>query len=354
MFRMTRFARRTRSTTAALLLVACQRAGDTAGGTTSDSVGNNVGASVSDNTTNGATLSPTSWCAKIPRPENARFRRVVVPGGWHEVYSVEPGVFAITEPRQFQEAISYLIVGDSSALLFDSGIGLVPLAPVVKALTSLPVRVLNSHSHFDHVGANHEFAEVLAPDLPFTRGHEGGKPHADIADEVVSDAFCGAPPANADTATFRSRPWRVSRRVAVGDTLSLGGRVLEILAAPGHTPDAIVLLDRSNGLLFTGDTFYESQLWFFAAETDIAAYEATMNRLAALAPSLRRVLPAHNTVSAAPSRLADVAAAVRVLREGGGVRVVNGDGVRETVTVGDVRFLVRRAPSAPPATPRPQ
>lgn len=346
--------RRAGGISAALLLLACQRAGDTAGGSTSDSSGNSVGASVSNSAAVGATLSPTSWCAKIPRPENTRFRRIDVPGGWHEVYGVEQGVFAITEPRQFQEAISYLIVGDSSALLFDSGIGLVPLAPVVKALTSLPVQVLNSHSHFDHVGANHEFAQVLAIDLPFTRGKEGGMPHGDVADEVVPDAFCGAPPSGVDTSAFRSRPWHVTRRVAVGDTLALGGRVVEIVAAPGHTPDAIVLLDRSNGLLFSGDTFYESQLWFFAEETDIAAYETTMKRLAALAPSLRRVLPAHNTVSAAPSRLADVANAVRVLREGGGVRMVAADGVRETVTVGDVRFLVRRARTAPTTAPRPQ
>jgi glyoxylase-like metal-dependent hydrolase (beta-lactamase superfamily II) len=330
------------SLSAALLLLACGRTGDGTGDANGDSA------------VTGAAVSATSWCARIPRPENTRFRRVDVPGGWHEVYSVEPGVFAITEPRQFQEAISYLIVGDSGAVLFDSGIGLVPLAPVVQALTSKPVRVLNSHSHFDHVGANHEFEQVLALDLPFTRDNEGGTPHHDVADEVMPDAFCGTSPANADTATFRSRPWRVARRVAIGDTLSLGDRVLEILAAPGHTPDAIVLHDRTNGLLFTGDTFYESQLWFFAKETDIDAYERTMHRLSALAPSLRRVLPAHNTVSASPSRLTDVARAVRVLREGGGVRVPQGEGDREAVTVGDVRFLVRRASPAATERPRPQ
>ena len=282
-----------------------------------------------------------TWCDKLPRVENRGFARVAVPSTWHEVYQVEPGVFAITEPRQFQEAISYLIVGDSSAVLFDSGIGLVPLAPVVKALTQLPVRVLNSHSHFDHVGANHEFDQVLALDTPFTRANEAGKPHERIADEVVPTAFCGAAPSGADTAAFRSQPWPVTRRVKVGDTLAVGGRTLEIVAAPGHTPDAIVLLDRANGLLFTGDTFYESTLWFFAAETDIVAYEQTMQRLAALAPSLRRVLPAHNTVSASPTRQQVVADAVGELRRGGGVREV--DGERERVTVGDVRFLVRRA-----------
>lgn len=293
----------------------------------------------------GATAG-TSWCASLPRAVNTAFERVRVPGDWHEVYEVEPGVFAIVEPRQFQEAISFLIVGTTRALLFDSGIGLVPLRPVVEALTSLPVSVLNSHSHFDHVGANYEFTDILALDHPFTREHERGTPHGDIANEVAVDAFCGRPPALADTATFRSRSWRVTRRVSAGDSVALGGRVLEIVAAPGHTPDAIVLLDRANGLLFTGDTYYDSELWFFSPETDLNAYEQSMTRLAAMAPSLTRLLPAHNTVSAPPSRLPAVAEAVRTLRRGGGVRVRDGD--KERVTIGDVRFLVRGG--ARPAT----
>ncbi|AMW04571.1 MBL fold metallo-hydrolase [Gemmatimonas phototrophica] len=289
----------------------------------------------------------TSWCSALPRAVNAAFERVPVPGDWHEVYQVEPGVFAIVEPRQFQEAISYLLVGTSSALLFDSGIGLVPLRPVVDALTTLPVSVLNSHSHFDHVGANFEFTDVLALDHPFTQANERGKAHLEVASEVAVDAFCGRPPAVADTATFRSRSWRVARRVASGDTIDLGGRTLEIVAAPGHTPDAIVLLDRANGLLMTGDSYYDSVLWFFSSETDLVAYEQTMTRLAALAPSLRRLLPAHNTISAPPSRLVAVAAAVRTLRAGGGVRRTQGT-TQEQVTIGDVRFLVRA--NTPPIT----
>lgn len=287
-----------------------------------------------------AVAGPT-WCGQLPRPQNEAFERVTVPGDWHTVYRVEPGVFAIVEPRQFQEAISYLIVGSERALLFDSGIGLVPLAPIVTALTPLPVAILNSHTHFDHVGANHEFREILGLDTPFSRRNAQGHPHADVADEVAPDALCGTVPAGVDTAAFRARAWTVTRRVAPGDTVALGGRTLTILAAPGHTPDAIVLHDEANGLLWTGDSWYDSTLWLFSPGTDLDAYERTMQQLAALAPSLRRLLPAHNTVSAPPARLADVAQAVRVLRAGGGTRTAEGAD-RELVTVGDVTFMVRK------------
>jgi len=122
--------------------------------------------------------SASSWCAAIPRRENAAFERVRVPGDWHTAYRVEPGVIAIVEAKQFQEAISYLVIGTERALLFDSGIGLVPLKPVIDALITLPVMVLNSHTHFDHVGRNNEFRDVVGTDTPFSRVNERGRPHA--------------------------------------------------------------------------------------------------------------------------------------------------------------------------------
>jgi glyoxylase-like metal-dependent hydrolase (beta-lactamase superfamily II) len=43
---------------------------------------------------------------------------------WFEVYRIRPGVFAIYEPHQFEEVISYLILGSKRALLFDTGMGI--------------------------------------------------------------------------------------------------------------------------------------------------------------------------------------------------------------------------------------
>ncbi len=283
----------------------------------------------------------TTWCASLPRPANAALEPVDVGSEWFTVYRVEPNVYALIETRQFQEAISYLIVGTTRALLFDAGIGLVPMRPVIERLTKLPVTVLNSHTHFDHVGANYEFTDIMGMDTPFTREKERGRPHADIADEVEAGSFCGAPPAGTDTAAFVSRPFTVTRRVADGDTIDLGNRKLVILAAPGHTPDAIALLDPTNGLLWTGDSFYESTIWLFSPGTDLDAYGRSMARLAALVPTLRRLLPAHNTATASPSRLTTLVSAFQTMRAGGGVRTAEGAN-REQVRVGDVAFMIAK------------
>ena len=74
-----------------------------------------------------------AWCAKLPRPAYASLPRVSVPSDWFEVYRVDPDVYAIYEPRQWQEVISYLVVGRERALLFDTGMGIADIGAVVAA-----------------------------------------------------------------------------------------------------------------------------------------------------------------------------------------------------------------------------
>jgi hypothetical protein len=56
---------------------------------------------------------------------------------WFEVYRIEDGIFAIYEPGQFEEVISFLVTGDDRALLFDTGLGIGDIKRVVKQLTDL-------------------------------------------------------------------------------------------------------------------------------------------------------------------------------------------------------------------------
>src|SRR5271170_3520586 len=91
------------------------------------------------------TISP-DWCKALPRPEYKSLERVLPNDPWFEVYKVAPGVFAIYEPHQAEEVISYLIVGTKQALLFDTGMGIGNLQSLVSRLTSRPIVVLNSHT----------------------------------------------------------------------------------------------------------------------------------------------------------------------------------------------------------------
>jgi glyoxylase-like metal-dependent hydrolase (beta-lactamase superfamily II) len=254
------------------------------------------------------------------------------------VYKIRPGVFAIYEPHQLEEVISYLILGGDKALLFDTGMGISNIQAVVAQLTKLPVSVVNSHTHNDHVGDNWRFNDVYGMDTDFTRANARGSKQ-DAQDELAPDEICGSLPAGFDAKAYAIKPFHITRWLHDGDKIELGGRTLKVIGTPGHTPDAIALLDEKNGLLFTGDSFYLGPIYLYRPETDMDAYVASMQKLAALAPRLRLLLPAHNTPVAGPNYLPKVLTAIQQVRRGE-VKPVAKDGKHEYVFE-DFSFLMR-------------
>jgi glyoxylase-like metal-dependent hydrolase (beta-lactamase superfamily II) len=262
------------------------------------------------------------WCRKLPRPEYAKLERLKVPDPWFEVYRIRPGVFAIYEPHQFEEVISYLIVGEKRALLFDTGMGISDIKKVVDGLTRLPVSVANSHTHNDHVGDNWRFADIYGMDTAFTRASAKGS-SADAQAELAPDAVCGALPAAFDRKSYAIRPFHITNWLKGGEKIDLGGRVLEVVATPGHTPDAVSLWDARNGLLFTGDSYYAGPIYLYRPETDLDAYVASIRKMSALGAKL--LLPAHNVPVGDPAVLPRVADAMEQVRGGKVKPVKNGD-----------------------------
>ncbi len=247
-----------------------------------------------------------SFCDRLPRPKWAAFDKHAASNDWFEVYEIEPGIFSIYEPWQWQEVISWLIVGTDAALLFDTGNGIGDIGAVVAELTKLPVTAINSHSHFDHIGGNHRFDRILSVSMPFSLERAAGFQTEELLAEVSPDALCRPLPGDLEAAEHRVRPYTISGKLEDGDSIDLGGRRLEVVLIPGHTPDAIALLDREAGFLWSGDSFYEGPIWLFAPETDLEAYRTSVARLAELAEGLTAVFPAHNTPVADPQLLLEL------------------------------------------------
>ena len=256
-----------------------------------------------------------SWCDAAPAAEFAAREPVDVQDDWFQVHVVAPGVFSITETRQYEGVTSFLIVGSSRAVLFDSGLGVGRIGAVVSRLTPLPVTVINSHTHFDHVGGNGEFGDVRNLDSPYSlasaRGEVGQLLREYAKETLAEDRVCGALPAGVTSRQYAMPTWRIAAHVRDGEIIDLGDRRLEVLGTPGHTPDSLSLLDRANGLLFTGDTYYSGEIYLWAPETDLAAYSASIDRLTRLEPELRKLLPAHGPPVAEPRRLLELSRALQ-------------------------------------------
>jgi glyoxylase-like metal-dependent hydrolase (beta-lactamase superfamily II) len=282
---------------------------------------------------------PADWCRALPRPEYKTLERIPISDPWFEVYKPAPAVFAIYEPHQAEETIGYLIVGEKRALLFDTGMGISSIKKVVAELTKLQIVVLNSHTHDDHVGGNWQFATVYGMDTDFTRKNAQGS-REDAQAEITPDQICGTLPKGFDANAYATRPWKIFAYMHDGDKFDLGGRTIEVIATPGHTPDAISLIDRANGLLFTGDTYYPAPIWLFRPETDLNAYAKSIRRLAALAPQIKLVLGAHNIPVASPTALPRLVAAFDAVRSGKVAPTPDSPG-KVLYKVDDISFLMR-------------
>ncbi len=221
-----------------------------------------------------AELAPILDRHAIVDPGPAKIAKGRMVDDYFAVEDLGAGVFAIGEPRYYQQNYAYLIVGSQRAVLFDSGTGTRNIRPVVESLTKLPVTVMVSHLHFDHLGGIDAFGELAAIDLPRTR--------AMVQDGRLTPgrhAYMGF-------VDGRSPPSpRVSAWLAPGSTIDLGGRSLKVLSTPGHTPTSMALFDPAAHRLFIGDYIYPTTLYAFLPGSSLSTYHATAQRLLADLPA---------------------------------------------------------------------
>jgi hydroxyacylglutathione hydrolase len=219
----------------------------------------------------------------------------LVAGRWADDYfvveSIDATTYAIGEPRYYQGNYSYLIIGTTRAILFDAGTGTRDIVPVVRSLTTLPVTVISSHLHYDHVGALGRFDHTAVLDDASLR--------ARVKDSQLTLGryeFLGffdrlEPP------TFRVDEWW-----APDTTVDIGERRLRVLSTPGHTPTSVSLYDEARRQLFLGDFMYPGELYAFLPGASRSAYLATTRRLLSTIDPETRVYTAHMQDAPAPVR----------------------------------------------------
>ena len=192
------------------------------------------------------------------------------------VSRLSDGVWAIDQGM----VRSFLIVGTERALLLDTGAGECDLQEMIREITDLPVTLVQTHGDGDHTANSGTFPEILAHPEEF-----------------------------ANICQFRPELKDRLRPVKEGERFDLGGRVLDVIDAPGHTPGSICLLDRENRILFSGDTVSYGPVFLFGKFRDIHMYRKTLLRLMAL-EGYDTVYPCHNTCPVTPDVIPELIAAV--------------------------------------------
>ncbi len=184
----------------------------------------------------------------LPHREQLEFlTRLSASSNWFSVKEIRNNVWQIDDHKA---ANIYLVVGTDSALVIDTGIGAADLVSVVKKLTDKPLIVVNTHGHPDHTGANYQFEKVYLHPADIDAAKATST--SENRDGMLKTMLQGQKPAEGDLYKGRIFDTKLLP-VREGYVFKLGGRNVQVMETPGHTPGEICLLDIGNKLLFTGD-----------------------------------------------------------------------------------------------------
>jgi len=80
---------------------------------------------------------------------------------WFAIEKVDQSTFVISEYQHWEQVHSYLVIGAERAALIDTGLGVGNVKAVVSQLTDLPIQVITTHAHWDHIGG-HRFFDTIS------------------------------------------------------------------------------------------------------------------------------------------------------------------------------------------------
>jgi len=207
--------------------------------------------------------------AQAPQPDGAGIEPGKLPKMWRaggpkcmetpewQVHEYNPDFYILRENGfvHYEKPFLYLIFGNDKAVLMDTGAGTTELATLVDSLVAkwcarkgrekMPLMVMHSHGHSDHVARDSQFRN--RPGVEFVP--------AEV--EAVQRAF-----------SIKKWPETIG-------LMDLGGRQLDVIPIPGHHPVAVALYDRKTAVLMTGDNIYPGRLYI----GDWPAFVASTQRL---------------------------------------------------------------------------
>lgn len=235
---------------------------------------------------------------------------------WFTIDQIDSETRILSEYRHWEETHCYLLRGTDRALLIDTGLGICDISREVRRLTDLPVAAVATHVHWDHVGGHKYYPEFYAhaAELDWLNGQF--PLNRETVREMVLDR-CDVP-ADFDVSQYEMFQGTPARILRDGDVIDLGGRRLEVLHTPGHSPGHMCFFERERGYLFTGDLVYKDVLFAYYPSTDPEAYLASMERVAAL--PVKRVFPGHHSLDIQPEILVRIRDAFRALKAEGKLR----------------------------------
>ena len=155
----------------------------------------------------------------------------------------------------------YFLVDSGEVAIVDPGDEADKIISEIEKLGVKITFIINTHNHFDHIGANRELKEKFGVKILIHKSDAGG--------EVLADGF-----------------------LKQGDILNIGKSSVKVVETPGHTLGSICLF--GDGFVISGDTLFEEGF----GRTDLVGgsnkdMAASLRKLDQLIPEGAMVYPGH-------------------------------------------------------------
>ena len=241
---------------------------------------------------------------------------------WFTVEQIDSRTFAISEYRHWEETHCYLLCGMDKALLIDTGLGVANIREAVDELTDLPVTAVTTHVHWDHIGGLGYFDSIAV--------HEAEKDWLDrqfpLPLETVKKNLMQQPcdfPPEFNIENYRIFQGKPDRILHHNDILDLGGRLIQVIHTPGHSPGHCCFYDAEREYLFSGDLIYKGCLDAFYPTTDPVLFYASVQKIRNY--RISRILPGHHQLNIPVSLMDDIADGFSRIEQAG--KLIQGSGV---------------------------
>ena len=230
---------------------------------------------------------------------------------WFTINQVDDSTYIISEYRHWEETHCYLLIGSERALLIDTGLGVCNIYEQVRKLTDKPVAAVATHIHWDHIGGHKYFPEFYAHEAELDWLNGKFPLPLQVVKNMVADR-CELPEDFCINgyAIFQGKPGRL---LVDGDTIDLGGRTIQVLHTPGHSPGHLCFWEDEKGYLYSGDLVYEGTLFANYPSTDPQSYMTSLEKIAVL--PIKQLFPGHHSLNICPELVTQMRDAFRGLNE---------------------------------------
>ncbi|MFF5397667.1 MBL fold metallo-hydrolase [Peribacillus butanolivorans] len=235
---------------------------------------------------------------------------------WFTVQELDSKTFAISEYGHWEKVHSFLLLGENQAALIDTGLGIDTIKRITDQLTDLPIIVLTTHVHADHIGSHGDFDTIYVhnDDADWLINGIKGLSLKQIRKDMSRDITIPVPELF-NPFTYKPYQGHPDKLLSDGDTIDIGNRILGIFHTPGHSPGHISILDYKTGYLFTGDLLYaETPIYAFYPSTDPVDLVNSLKKIAKI-KGVSKIYGGHNQLGLEPKIFDEVLEAVQYLKE---------------------------------------